>query len=62
MKYKKEHYNKIKTSGNIISGIYPAMLDKLKNGDDIQELKQYLDYIILDTNDLKKTLLEEYGG
>lgn len=57
MTYSKEHYNKISTTGNIISGIYPAMLDKLKNGDDIQELEQYLDYIIWTTNDLKRELL-----
>jgi hypothetical protein len=59
IKYNKELYNKIETSGIINSGIYPRMLDKLKNGDDIQELKLYLDYIIIDIKRLRETLIQK---
>lgn len=59
MKYNREHYSRVETSSTIVKHTYQFMLEKIKRGDNIKDCKQYLDFIIEDTNTLKEELFEK---
>jgi|14BtaG_2_1085337.scaffolds.fasta_scaffold00122_17 hypothetical protein len=59
MTYNIKHYETIKGSSTLMKGLYESLLISIKNGADIQDIEQFLDYSILHTNRLKEFLNEK---
>jgi len=59
MTYNVKHYETIKGSRTLMKGLYESLLISIKNGADIQDIEEFLDYSILHTNRIKEFLNEK---